>query len=260
MSPVLLCAFLLAPPDEVESEPAPAVVADDSSAESEALTPAPAPAPVTQATDASVLPPQGRSHARKDNKPKRKGGQAEVMIGAAACVPGKGDDCNDETFGLGSTKPSFGMALNIGWRAHPAFFIGAGYGIGWFNSTWEGSTFYALAPYRTAYDQGVFGILRTYIPIWRIDIGFEIAPGWTRQTFVYTGRRYSQGFALRPGLSLDIWVSRRLFVGAKLDFIFNFHSEICHKSSTTHECRDFRYSSDTRVHQLMGGVQVGGSF
>jgi hypothetical protein len=198
------------------------------------------------------------AHARGGkNKPKRKGGQAEVMVGASACVPGKGE-CKDET--LGSTKPSVGMAFDIGWRAHPAFFIGAGYGIGWFNPTWETAT---GREFRSAYNQGVFGILRAYIPIWRIDIGFEVAPGWSRQTFVNKGggaRNYSQGFALRPGLSLDIWLGRHVFIGAKVDFIFNFHNENCLKTSSMRDCTigdDFR---QTRVHQLIGGVHVGGSF
>ncbi len=203
---------------------------------------------------ALALPTQ--AHARP-GKPKRKGGQAEVMVGASACIPGKGE-CKDET--LGESAPSVGMAFDIGWRAHPAFFIGAGYGIGWFNPTWETPT---GREFRSAFNQGVFGILRAYVPVWRIDIGFELAPGFTRQTFVSKGisaRNYSQGFALRPGLSLDIWLGRHVFIGAKLDLIFNFHNETCLKTSSMRDCSigdDFR---QTRVHQLIGGVHVGGSF
>src|SRR5690606_12906539 len=106
------------------------------------------------------------AQARGGNKPKRKGGQAEVMVGASACVPGKGD-CKAE--GFGDTAPSVGMAFDVGWRAHPAFFVGAGYGIGWFNPTWQDATGRA---FKSAFNQGVFGILRAYIPVWRIDIGF----------------------------------------------------------------------------------------
>jgi hypothetical protein len=197
------------------------------------------------------------AHARSGNKPKRKGGQAEVLAGASACIPGKGE-CKDET--LGGTSPSVGMALDVGWRANKAFFIGAGYGIGWFNPTWETP---AGREFRSAYNQGVFGILRAYIPIWRIDFGFELAPGWSRQTFVTKGagtRNYSQGFALRPGLSLDIWVGRHVFVGAKLDFIFNFHNETCAKSKIARDCSIGDNFRQTRVHQLIGGVHVGGTF
>jgi hypothetical protein len=191
------------------------------------------------------------------NKPKRKGGQAEAMVGASACIPGKGE-CKAE--GFGDSAPSVGMAFDIGYRAHPAFFIGAGYGIGWFNPRWEGLT---GREFRSAFNQGIFGILRTYIPIWRLDIGFEVAPGWSRQTFVNRSdraRNYSQGFALRPGVSLDIWVSKHVFIGGKLDFVFNFHNENCVKTSDSRDCTigsDFR---QTRVHQLIGGVHVGGTF
>ena len=191
------------------------------------------------------------------NKPQRKGGQAEVMVGASACIPGKGD-CKDES--LGDSAPSVGMAFDLGWRAHRTFFIGAGYGVGWFNPTWENA---AGREFRSAYNLGVFGILRAYIPIWRIDIGFELAPGWSRQTFVSSTsgvRNYSQGFALRPGLSLDIWLGKHVFIGGKVDFIFNFHNENCAKTKTSRDCTigsDFR---QTRVHQLIGGVHIGGSF
>ena len=197
------------------------------------------------------------AHARKDNKPKRKGGQAEIMAGASACVPGKGD-CKAD--GLGKTAPSLGMAFDVGWRAHPAFFLGAGYGIGWFNPTWQLD---GQREFRNAYQQGVFGILRAYIPIWRIDIGFEVAPGWSRQTFVQPGgdtRIYSQGFALRPGLSLDIWLGKHVFIGAKVDLIFNFHRELCEKTKSSRTCDIETNLRQARVHQLIGGVHVGGTF
>jgi hypothetical protein len=201
------------------------------------------------------------AHARRGggkNKPKRKGGQAEIMAGASACIPGKGE-CKAD--GLGKTAPSFGMAFDVGWRAHPAFFLGAGYGVGWFNPTWQTAT--GQREFRNAYQQGVFGILRAYIPVWRIDIGFELAPGWSRQTFVSVGggtKTYSQGFALRPGLSLDIWVGRHVFFGAKVDTIFNFHNELCQKTSSSRMCDIGDNHRQSRVHQLIGGVHIGGSF
>lgn len=197
------------------------------------------------------------AHAREGTKPKRRGGQAEVMAGPSACIPGKGE-CQAD--GLGATAPSLGLALDVGWRAHPTFFVGAGYGIGWFNPTWQMSD---QRQFRTAYQQGVFGVLRAYIPVWRIDIGFEASPGWSRQTFVSAGgetRSYSQGFALRPGLSLNIWVGRHVFLGAKVDTIFNFHRETCSLTGRTRTCTTQPDLRQARVHQLMGGVHVGGTF
>jgi hypothetical protein len=205
-----------------------------------------------------ALPAQADAAEGEGNKPKRKGGQAEAMVGASACIPGKGE-CRDEA--LGSTSPSIGMAFDVGWRAHPGFFVGAGYGVGWFNPTWETV---AGREFRTAYNQGVFGVLRGYVPIWRVDIGFELSPGWTRQTFVSKSsniRTYSQGFALRPGLSVDIWLGRHLFVGAKLDFVFNFHKEMCLKTESMRDCTiGTGEARDIRAHQLIGGVHVGGTF
>ena len=211
----------------------------------------------------AVLAAPTTAHARRgnsskrDNKPKRRGGQAEVMAGASACIPGKGE-CQADS--LGKTAPSVGMAIDVGWRAHPAFFIGAGYGVGWFNPTWELA---GQREFRNAFQQGVFGVLRAYAPIWRIDIGFELSPGWSRQTFVAaTGstRTYSQGFALRPGLSLDIWLGKHVFIGAKVDTIFNFHREVCRKTKTTRNCDIVSDPRQSRVHQLIGGVHIGGSF
>lgn len=203
-----------------------------------------------------VLPAQ--AHARVGaGKPQRKGGQADAMVGPSACIPGKGE-CKDET--LGSTRPSVGMAFDVGWRAHPSFFVGAGYGVGWFNPTWETPM---GREFRNAFNQGVFAVLRGYIPIWRLDIGLELSPGWSRQTFVGKDndtRTYSQGFALRPGLSLDIWLGQRVFIGGKLDFIFNFHNEACVKTSSMRDCSIGDDNRQTRVHQLIGGVHVGGTF
>ena len=211
---------------------------------------------------AAFLAVPSLAHARggkkPNNKPKRKGGQAEVMVGASACIPGKGECKSD---GLGNTAPSVGMAIDFGWRAHKAFFLGAGYSVGWFNPTWQAM---GSEQFRNAYQQGVFGILRGYIPIWRIDLGFEIAPGWSRQTFVAAAgstRTYSQGFALRPGVSLDVWVGRHVFLGAKVDFTFNLHNEVCERSEGMRVCDIEGVSLEqSRVHQLIGGAHVGGVF
>ena len=208
---------------------------------------------------AAVLPLliPNSAHAGEGDKPKRRGGQAEIVAGASACVPGKGD-CEAET--IGQTAPSVGLAADVGWRVHPAFFIGAGYGIAWFNPTWQLA---GRDQYRTAYQQGVFGVLRAYLPIWRIDIGVEVSPGWSRQTFVSANndrRTYSQGFALRPGLSLDIWVGRHVFIGAKVDTIFNFHREVCMRTQSGRTCEIADEPRQSRVHQLVGGVHIGGTF
>ncbi|WP_157595155.1 hypothetical protein [Plesiocystis pacifica] len=207
---------------------------------------------------ACLLLPATAHAGKKRSKPKRRGGQAEVLAGASACLPGPGD-CKDDS--LGKTAPSVGMAFDIGYRAHPGFFIGAGYQVGWFNPTWSLED--DQPEFSNAYQQGIFGVLRGYWSLWRFDIGFELAPGWSRQTFVRSEgdtRHYSQGFALRPGLSLDIFVSRHVFLGAKADVIFNLHRQICERTGNDTICEGGLDIRQARVHQLIGGVHVGGVF
>ena len=200
------------------------------------------------------------AHARKPNV-KRKGGQAEMLFGASACIPGKGE-CRDDTNLDGRTGPLVGFGVNAGWRAHPSFFLGAGYSVGWFEPDYELNDQEAFA---RAYQNSLFVILRGYIPLWRFDIGLEVSPGWSRQVFKPATSGvptvYSQGFALRPGLSVDIWLGRQIFLGAKVDTIFNFHSDQCERSGNDYSCSVSTIDGDiARVHQLMGGIHIGGTF
>jgi hypothetical protein len=191
-------------------------------------------------------------------KPERKGGQVDILVGGSGCIPARGDckfDGEGETF----TKSSVGLAFDIGWRAHRAFFLGAGYTVGWFTPTWQidGSR-----EYKNAHNQGVFAVLRAYIPIWRIDIGLELSPGWTQTTFVGAGsntRQLSHGFALRPGLSLDFRLGKRLFVGGRLDFLLDFHSRFCTKANER-MCGNQPTVPQLPVHQVIGGVHFGANF
>lgn len=196
-------------------------------------------------------------NAADAREPKRKGGQAELVFGASDCIPAAGE-C--ESDGAGGTKPSAALGIDLGWRVHPVFFIGAGYSVGWFNPTWEAND---QRLYRNAFQQGVFGVLRVYIPIWRIDIGLELSPGWSRQTFVADGvdtRTYSQGFALRPGASVDFRLGKRLFIGARLDFILGFHKQLCELQGGASDCSIEAEVRQLPVHQVLGGVHFGANF
>jgi hypothetical protein len=55
-------------------------------------------------------------------------------------------------------------------------------------------------------------------------------------------------------------LGRHVFIGGKVDFIFNFHNETCLKTSSMRDCTIGDNFRQTRVHQLIGGVHVGGSF
>ncbi|HLT39534.1 MAG TPA: hypothetical protein VK034_24790 [Enhygromyxa sp.] len=209
--------------------------------------------PLVGMTAALALP-----NAADAREPKRSGGQVELVFGGSDCIPAAGECESDD----GGSKPSGALGVDLGWRVHKLFFAGAGYSVGWLRPTWELNN---QRLYQTAHQQGVFGVLRVYIPIWRIDIGLELSPGWSRQTFVAEAgdsRSYSQGFALRPGVSLDFRLGKRLFIGGRVDFILNFHQRMCTKLGDERSCSgQLQLDPDVLpVHQVIGGVHFGANF
>jgi hypothetical protein len=189
-------------------------------------------------------------------EPKRKGLQAETVVGVSACIPGAAD-CKSESESEGGTRLSGGFGIDLGWRVHPVFLVGAGYTAGWFNPTWRVD---GQRIYDNAFQQGVFGVLRAYIPIWRIDIGLELSPGWSRQSFVAASpdaRTYSQGFALRPGASVDFRLFKRMFIGARVDFILAFHKQLCEMQGDDRNCAVAMDVRQLPAHQVIGGVHFG---
>lgn len=195
-------------------------------------------------------------NAADAREPKRSGGQVELIAGGSACIPSEGD-CRSDS---GKSGASGALGIDLGWRAHKVFFLGAGYTVGWLNPTWEINN---QPIYQNAFQQGVFGVLRVYIPIWRIDIGFELSPGWTRQTFVAdggNGRDYSQGFALRPGASVDFRLGKHLFVGGRIDFLFNFHRRLCSIRGDERNCSGELNIPQLPIHQVIAGVHIGANF
>jgi hypothetical protein len=193
-------------------------------------------------------------------EPDRNGGQVDILVGGSGCIQARGD-CRFNGEGETFTKGSAGLAFDVGWRANRAFFLGASYSVGWFTPTWElGDE--AGRDYRTAYNQGVFAVLRAYIPIWRIDIGLEVSPGWSQTTFVAENsdiRNLSHGFALRPGMSVDFRLGEHLFLGARLDFLLNFHTRFCAKDGMR-DCGNQPTIPQVPVHQVIGGIHFGATF
>jgi len=196
---------------------------------------------------------------------KRRGGQVEGTFGASLCIPGKGD-CKSADDVSGKTGPSFGMGFLIGFRPIKYLLIGGAYNLGFFNPDYKDG---AADVYKSAYQNSVFGVVRAIIPIWRVDIGLELAPGWSRQTFkvreglasAFLGDKvYSQGFALKTAPVVDIFITRQFFVGAKVDFIFNFHKQVCSASGSTSGCTTADDNKQASVHQTLVGVHLGGTF
>lgn len=198
----------------------------------------------------------------------RRGFQMEGMFGVSACIPGKAEckraDSISDAF-AGKTGPSFGMGFTLGFRPVKYFMIGAAYNLGVFNPDYR--NFGGIDVYKSAYQNSLFGVLRAILPVWRLDLGLELAPGWSRQVFKYDNsfgaldKEYSQGFALKLGPVVDFYITRRVFIGAKVDFIFNFHRQVCSASDDgSRVCGAKTDKNQASVHQMIAGFHVGANF
>ena len=190
----------------------------------------------------------------------RKGGQWEVLLGAAACMPGKAPCRQDNDVAEGRTRLSFGMGANLGYRWRYVF-LGAGYNLGLLRPDYEVLN---ASDYSIGYQNSVFGVIRPILPLWRFDIGLDIAPGFSWQTFrIAQGdgdKDFSRGFAFKFGPVVDIFITRRIFLGAKLDLILNAHRETCLKRGDTTTCSRTSDEDLAGTHQLIFGLHLGGTF
>ncbi len=189
----------------------------------------------------------------------REGGQWGVLVGTSMCIPGKAKcrapDSDDVT---GRTKASFGLGAELGYRWKYVF-LGAAYNLGLMRPDYNGSS---PPGYRGAYQNSVFGVVRPILPLWRLDIGLDLAPGFGRQTFRREGgdKDFSQGFTFKLGPVVDIFLSKRIFLGAKMDMIFNAHGQSCVTSGSTRICEKTRSTDRAGVHQMIVGLHLGGTF
>jgi hypothetical protein len=195
----------------------------------------------------------------------RKGGQWGVLLGGSACVPGKAKCTRDQVTenGVtidGKTRPSFGLGAELGYRFNPYVFLGAAYNLGFFDTSYEVT---GGEGYKRAYQNSVYGVVRPILPVWRFDFGLGLGPGFSRQTFVFENgdKDYSQGFSFKIAPTIDIFVSRRIFIGAKLDLLLNGHRRVCHEVGDDTACTKDRENRDLApVHQMVFGLHVGGTF
>lgn len=209
---------------------------------------------------------------------KRTGGQAELTLGGSLCIPGAAG-CSSAVDVVGKTGPSIGAGFTLGYRPIKSLFIGAAYNVGFFNPDYRLATDASVDVYKLAYQNSIFGVIRGIVPVWRFDFGLELAPGWSRQAFkvadaqlvrtppalgesLVVSKEFSQGFALKTAPVIDIYITRQVFIGAKVDFIFNFHREVCydHDDGARRSC--FRKQADNQasVHQMIVGAHIGGTF
>lgn len=190
----------------------------------------------------------------------RRGLQVEGMIGGAACLPGRAP-CRQHGLLLdGRTRPSFATGASLGFRPVKWFMIGGLYRLGMLNPDYRVDT---GSSYRWAAQHTFALMFRPILPIWRFDLGFNIAPGFGRQVFRMhggTGRVVSQGFSFLVGPTVDLYVTRRVFLGGEVDFIFNTQKKVCehHDSATT--CTTDPERRITPTHQVLFGLHMGMTF
>lgn len=200
-----------------------------------------------------------RDADRRRDGVRREGIQLEGIIGGAGCLPGRAPCSYDTQLFSGYTAPSFGTGVTLGWRAAPWLLIGGLYRLGMFNPSYDG----VGAGYSVAMQHTVAGLVRPILPIWRLDLGFNIAPGYGRQAF-YLGRNedrdYTQGFSMLLGPTIDFWVLPRFFVGAEIDFIINTQRRVCRQRGQSDVCRMSPNNQVAPTHQSVFGFHLGGTF
>ena len=191
----------------------------------------------------------------------RRGLQVEGMIGGSACIPGRAPCRQDQELLDGFTKPSFGTGAAIGARPVRWFMIGALYRWGMFHPDYDGVD---GDVYRWGGQHTVALMLRPILPIWRFDLGLNIAPGYARQVFRRAegrDRDYSQGFAMLVGPTVDVYLGERFFLGAEVDFIFNTQEKVCQRRGDDTQCFDAGDTLTlTPTHQALFGLHFGWTF
>jgi len=208
-----------------------------------------------------VAAPSG-AHARPNIE--RHGGQWGIMLGGSACIPGARPCTDDGSIrgGIavsGATKPSFGTSAELGYRIKPYLFFGAAYHFGLFNPDYS---FSDGSDYRQGYQHSVYAIVKPILPAWRFDFGLGLGPGFSRQTFRDHDERkdYSQGFSWAFAPSIDIFVSRRIFLGVKADILLNAHGDVCQVRGDTTTCSRDNPAELGPIHQALFGFHLGGTF
>jgi hypothetical protein len=191
----------------------------------------------------------------------RRGGQWEILVGGTGCIPGRADCKRDQVgVAIGTTRPSFGTGATLGWRAARFFMIGGAYRFGMFDPDYE--VVETGIDYRVAYQHSAFLVLKPILPIWRFDLGLDLGPGYSRQVFRRSAldKDFSQGFAFLIGPSIDFFITQRVFLGGKVDFILNAHREVCEERSGSRNCARSERRHLAPVHQVLFGFHLGGTF
>lgn len=194
-----------------------------------------------------------------ENEPDRRGFQIEGMIGGAGCIPGRAPCRYREDTFRGYTQPSLGTGVTLGWRARSWMFLGAMYRLGMFQPNYDGLE----SDFRYAAQHTAAVVIRPILPVWRFDLGLNIAPGYARQVFRRSAsddREWTQGFAMMVGPTLDVWLAEHFFLGVEVDFIFNTQRRVCSQRGGTELCAIDLERPLAPTHQSLFGLHLGGTF
>ena len=211
----------------------------------------------------ALATPAAASEGDGGPKMRRKGGQWGILVGGAACVPGRASCSRESTLtGTtidGTTRPSLATGAELGYRLNDYVFVGALYRFGMFDMAFVNPD---GLPYEFGYQHSIYGVVRPSIPLWRFDLGLTLGPGFSRQVFRLPGndRDDSAGFSAVVGPALDLFIAERVFLGAHLDVLLNAQGDVCQRRGGATTCMPAQATDVGPVHQMVFGLNVGGTF
>ncbi len=211
-----------------------------------------------------VLNPFGpdRAHAHHHGA-HRAGGVASVLLGASMCIPGRAACSRDAGSGAvsvdGRTRPSFGMAAELGFRFNPYVSAGVHYTLAFLDADYEVE---GASDYERVFVHGVYGVVRPTLPRGRVDFSLGLGAGFARQVLRRSDsqRDYADGFSALLSPGIDVFVSSRVFVGASADVLLNAPRRTCHEDGDATTCARASSLDAIPIHNTVFGLRVGGTF
>lgn len=187
---------------------------------------------------------------------KRRGMYSSLTLGVSNCLDGRnGAKCQGPVGGGqdGKLKPSFAFTKEIGYRIPWALF-GVSYSLGFLRPSWSGGD---SGISQISYQHSLLAVIRPTLPVWRFDLGLNIAPGWSRQVYRsdWSDRLYTQGFALGVGVVASVNITRGWIVGFRWDAISNFHNKRCMSTANTDTmCSEIADGTPLALNMGLSGV------
>lgn len=190
---------------------------------------------------------------------RRQGMYSSLTLGLASCMEGRsGTPCKSPKV-VGEqikTKSGFGFTKEIGYRI-PWVFFGGSYTLGFLRPSFT-PAISGLVKVKSMYQHSLLAVIRPTVPIWRVDLGFSISPGWSRQVIrgpEWSDKVYTQGFALGLGFVAALNITQKWLIGFRWDTIQNYHGKICAKTADVDKnCRDLDKDKEGGVNMGLSGL------